>query len=252
MRAGQFLSLTRAQDGDSQGGIATSTPVGAAASSNTSRLPECYTENIMKKEGRSLGDLRRCISEALSDESDRSCVILVTSWADHFLQIKLAQEFAEGNSDARASLFSSNGAFATFSAKLDVAFCAGWIDRDVHHDLHLLRRMRNELAHSIRSLALHDGPFGAMIEKLQVPKRHYQDWGQLRAAATDTGLVVFTGTPPHEVKEDLDINTISFRMGMHVLISVLVANLGIPVDVDGTGETVIFELLEHMGEPRDS
>lgn len=70
-------------------------------------------------------DFGKRVSDALSEESDRACVILVASWADHFLRIKLAQEFSKGNSDARSALFSSNGPFGTFSAKLNAVFCAG-------------------------------------------------------------------------------------------------------------------------------
>ena len=119
------------------------------------------------------------ISDALSEESDRACVILVASWVDHFLRIKLAQEFSKGNSDARAALFSSNGPFANFSAKLNAAFCADWIERDVYQDLQVIRKLRNEFAHSIDSHTLHDEPFHTMVAQLRVPKRQFHDWGQL-------------------------------------------------------------------------
>jgi len=132
-------------------------------------------------------DFRRCISDALSEESDRACVILVASWADYFLMTKLTQEFSKGNSDARSALFSSNGPFATFSGKLNASFCAGWIDRDVYHDLQVIRKLRNEFAHSIDNYTLHDEPLRSMVAKLHVPKRQYRNWGQLGAAATAGG-----------------------------------------------------------------
>ena len=88
-------------------------------------------------------DFGKRIAYALSDESDRGCVILVASWADNFLRIKLAHELDRGTADARSALFTSNGPFATFSAMLNVAFCAGWIDSDVYHDLHVVRKTSN-------------------------------------------------------------------------------------------------------------
>lgn len=188
------------------------------------------------------------VADALSEESDPACVILVASWVDHFLKIKLAREFAKGNSDARSALFSSNGPFATFSAKLNVAFCADWIDRDVYHDLQVIRKMRNEFAHSIGSHTLHDEPFSSMVAKLRVPKREYHDWGQLGAAATDSGIVLFTGERPAEAMEDLDPSRVVFRMGASVIVAVLVANLGIPVDASGASGTFVLELPEHMRE----
>ncbi len=203
---------------------------------------------MMSKKGHISIDFGERISDALSEESDRACVILVASWADHFLRMKLAHEFDKGNADARSGLLSSNGPFATFSAKLDVAFCAGWIDRDVYHDLQVIRKMRNEFAHSIDSHTLHDGPFPTMVAKLRVPKRQFYDWGQLRAAATDSGVMLFAGEPPVEAGEDLDMSEITFRMGASVLVAVLVANLGIPIETGDSARTVVLELPEHLRE----
>lgn len=193
-------------------------------------------------------DFGKRVSDALSEESDRACVILVTSWADHLLRIKLAQEFSKGNADARSALFSSNGPFATFSSKLNAVFCAGWIDGDVFHDLQVIRKLRNQFAHSIDTLNLHDEPFPAMVATLRVPKRQFHDWGQLRAATTDTGVVLFAGEPPDEAIDDLDVSKITFRMGASVIVAVLVANLGIPVNVSGSTGAIVFELPEHMRE----
>ncbi|MCK4871913.1 MAG: hypothetical protein KAS72_04220 [Phycisphaerales bacterium] len=193
-------------------------------------------------------DFLERVSDALSEESDRACVILVASWIAHFLRIKLAQEFSKGNSEARHALFSFNGPFATVSAKLNAVFCADWIDSDVYHDLQVIRKLRNTFAHSIDSHTLHEEPFPAMVAKLRVPKRQFHDWGQLSAATTDTGVVFFTGERPDEATDDLDVSKISFRMGASVIIAVLVANLGIHVDADGLAGTVLFELPEHMRE----
>ncbi len=193
-------------------------------------------------------DFGKRVSDALSEESDRACVILVASWIDRLLKIKLAQEFSKGNSNARNTLFSSNGPFTTFSAKLNAVFCADWIDNDVYHDLDMIRKMRNKFAHSIDSHTLHDEPFPAMVAKLRVPKRQFHDWGQLSAAATNTGVVLFTGERPDEAIDDFDMSKFTFRMGASVIITVLVANLGIPVDAGGSTGTVLLELPEHMRE----
>ena len=200
----------------------------------------------MTKEVGISADFGKCVFDALSEESDRACVILVASWTDHLLRIKLAQEFSKGNSDARDALFSSNGPFATFSAKLNAVYCADWIYGDVFHDLQLIRKLRNVLAHSIDSHTLHDEPLPAMVAKLRVPKRQYHDWGQLGVAATDNGWVLFTGERPDEAIEDLDVSKITFRMGASVIFAVLVANLGIPVDAAGSAGSVLLELPEHM------
>jgi hypothetical protein len=191
-------------------------------------------------------DFGKRISDALSNESDRASVILVASWIDHFLQIKLAHEFDGGNANARSALFSSNGPFATFAAKLNVAFCAGWIDSDVYHDLDIIRKMRNEFAHSIESHSLYDEPFPAMVARLRVPKREFHNWGELRASAIERGVVLFTGERPAEGGEDLDLTKITFRLAASVIIAVLVVNLGIPIDDHERGVSFVLQLPEHM------
>jgi len=193
-------------------------------------------------------DFGKQVSKALAEESDRACVILVTSWADHLLRIRLAQEFAKGNADARGALFATNGPFATLSSKLNAVFCAGWLDRDVYHDLNVIRKMRNQFAHSIEPLDLHNEPFPALVAALRVPKREYHDWGELRAAAIENGVVLFTGERPSEAKEDIDISKITFRMAASVIVAVLVANLKLPLTVNGATNTIVFELPEHMRE----
>lgn len=200
---------------------------------------------MSKKEHISV-DFWKRISDALSDESDRACVILVASWADHFLEIKLAREFGGGNANARSALFSSNGPFAAFSAKVNVAFCAGWIDRDVYHDLDVVRKWRNKFAHSIESHTLLDEPFPTMVAKLRVPKREFYDWGELCASAIDGGVVLFTGERPAEAGEDLKLSKLTFRMAASVLIAVLVANLGIPIKDAKADRTFALELPKHM------
>jgi hypothetical protein len=193
-------------------------------------------------------DFGNRVSEALSQESDRACVILVASRSDYLLRIKLAHEFSRGNSDARSALFSSSGPFSTFSAKLNAAFCAGWIDRDVYDDLQVIRKLRNEFAHSIDNHTLSDEPFPSMVSKLRVPKRQFHDWGHLGAATTDSGVVIFAGERPTKARKDLDVSKLTFRMGASVLVAVLVANLGLPVDAGESIGTIQFELPAHMRE----
>ena len=82
---------------------------------------------------------------SLSDESDRGRVIVTASWIDLLIKVKLMNEFSKGNAEARKSLFSGSGSFATFSAKVNAAFCAGWIDDDVYHDIQVIKKLRKRL-----------------------------------------------------------------------------------------------------------
>lgn len=52
-------------------------------------------------------------------------------------------------------LFKHYGPFASFSAKIDVAYTMGQISKAVHHDLNVIRDVRNKFAHS--AIHLHFG-----------------------------------------------------------------------------------------------
>ena len=189
----------------------------------------------------------KAFEASLSDESDRACVIVAACWIDEFLKVKLMNEFSKGNANSRRSLFSGNGPFATFSAKVNTAFCAGWIDKDVYHDINVIRKLRNVFAHSVDPVSLDAEETRHLIESLKVPHRQFYDWGQVRAASIPRGVIIYTGEKPPEAEEQLHIpGAATFRMALPLVITVLVSNLGIPFATDEEGTIIKIELPKHM------
>lgn len=184
---------------------------------------------------------------SLADESDRARVIVVASWIEEFLKVRLMNEFSKGNADARGSLFSKNGPFSTFSGKINASFCAGWIDGDVYHDIEVIRKLRNAFAHDCGAISLDDEPHRNLLQSLKVPHRQFYDWGRLRAASTADGVVIFTGEEPPEATEELHIpGALTFRMALPIVVSVLVANVGIVFATDQEGTVAKIRLPKHM------
>lgn len=158
-------------------------------------------------------------------------------------------EFSKGNAKARKALFSNNGPFATFSAKINAAFCAGWIDSDVHHDIQVIRKLRNVFAHNYNPMSLDEEENRNLIQSLRVPHRKFYDWGQLRAASIADGVVIYSGDKPPEAREELHIpGAATFRMALPLVLAVLASNLGIPFATDEEGTIAKIELLKHMEE----
>jgi hypothetical protein len=197
-------------------------------------------------------------NKVLAEESDRGRVLLAAAWIEEFLKVKFMNEFSKGNSRSRDQLFSSNGPFATFSGKLNAAFCAGWIDADVYHDVQIIRRIRNECAHSVEPVSLNEERNRKLLECFRVPHREYSDWGKLRAVSTDEGLIIYVGGRPKEAKEDLYIpGALTFSMALSVIVAVLVANLGIPFATEEPNTIAVVKLPKHMevtqpGVPEDA
>ena len=204
----------------------------------------------MKKQGRLYAlhlDCFNALNTTLAEESDRACIVLVVAWVDYFLKVKLMNEFSKGSAKARKQLFSLNGAFATFSAKLNAAFCAGWIDSDVYHDLQTIKKLRNEFAHSVEPLTLNDERVLALLESLRVPRRQYSDFGELRVSSTGHGLVIYTGERPTNAEKDLHIpGRFTFQQAICVIVAVLVANLDILFETNEDGCLAKLKLPKHM------
>ena len=178
--------------------------------------------------------------DELKSESDRGATILAGVWIEQLLERKLATLFTEGNSDARRRLFDFNGPFSDFSSKILAAYCLGWIDSDIHHDIDLVRKIRNRFAHSLHGLDLESPPVRQLIDEFKVADRHYYDWTELRAVATvdGKGFVLYTGEPPEEAGDPLKIQAFRYKWIVSVLVAAVAASLGLAVrDQDPQTET---------------
>ncbi|MBZ0199910.1 MAG: hypothetical protein K8H86_08580, partial [Ignavibacteriaceae bacterium] len=154
--------------------------------------------------------------------------------------------YSHGNSDVRKKLFSENGAFSTFSSKVNIAYCSGWIDSDVFHDIEILRKIRNVFAHSFETLSLNSPDIKKLIAKFLVPHREYYDWGKLKVAALDDGFVMYSGDKPDGAKEDLELpGRLFFIIGMSILYAVILENLGFSVKFSD-GKIIDITLPDHM------
>jgi len=180
------------------------------------------------------------------ESSDRAKVIITVAQIEYLLDMKLKEQFSGGNSNVRKKLFSENGAFSTFSSKVDIAYCSGWIDSDVFHDIEILRKIRNIFAHSFEALSLDSSDIKKLIEKFQVPHREYYDWGKLKIASLDNGIVMYTGDKPDRAKEELEVpGRLFFVIGMSILYAVLLENLRFKVKFSD-GKIIDITLPNHM------
>jgi len=189
-------------------------------------------------------------NKALDGESERGRVLVASMWVDLFLTCRLKNEFGKGNKTARKSLFSPEGPFSSLSAKIDAAFCAGWISADLHHDLHALRKIRNDCAHDLSFAGLNDKTLSKRLATFKTPHRQFHDWGALKAASTaNRSVIIYSGERPTEATGDLDFTVpgnFAFRLAIPVLLTVLISQLQIPFVVDDEGHIVNTKLADYM------
>ena len=174
--------------------------------------------------------------DELRSESDRGATILANVWIEDLLERKLRTLFKKGNSSTRRKLFELNGPFASFSSKILVAHSLGWIDSQIHDDINLVRKIRNVFAHEIHGIDLESPKIRSLIDQFKTPSSYYYDWHELQAAASadGEGLTLYTGEPPDDIGEALDIQRLRYHLTVSLLVTEVAASLGLAIRLQKT------------------
>jgi hypothetical protein len=95
--------------------------------------------------------------ELLKKESDRGCVLIAGAMADEFLGELLRSVFV--GEHIHDSLLGDGPScpLGSFSARIKICRALGMLHDDDHHDLEILRRLRNEAAHFERGKGFSTG-----------------------------------------------------------------------------------------------
>lgn len=80
---------------------------------------------------------------------------------------KLISRFIVKTPTVNREIFSHNGPLETFSSKIDMAYMLALISPAVRKDLHLLRKIRNEFAHTAKPLELTEHRIKSRHEELK-------------------------------------------------------------------------------------
>ncbi|WP_394766725.1 MltR family transcriptional regulator [uncultured Paludibaculum sp.] len=94
--------------------------------------------------------------DVYATESDRAAAILAVSFVENRITDLLLQFMVER--PKVADMFEGDRPLATLSAKISLAFALGLLPPNVHADLGLLRKLRNQFAHSDVAVQFSDSP----------------------------------------------------------------------------------------------
>lgn len=86
--------------------------------------------------------------QEIENQTDRGAAIVGVAWVEEEL-LAAIQSFLQKDKKAWDRLFGRSGSLSTFSAKIDMARLLGIVDEEIASDLHRLRKIRNEFAHSV-------------------------------------------------------------------------------------------------------
>jgi DNA-binding MltR family transcriptional regulator len=86
--------------------------------------------------------------DQLRAETDRGYAILAGTLLDGLLEMLLRKRMLPSVPN---EIFSGYGPLSSFSAKIDLSFHLGFISKGEYAELHRIRRIRNEFAHSLNA-----------------------------------------------------------------------------------------------------
>lgn len=115
------------------------------------------------------------LNEEFHGGGDRSCVISACSIVDHLLG-EILKDFLLPNPNSRDPLFDEPTApLSNFSSRINMAFRLGLIGNRLSRDLHKLRKIRNDFAHSFESRSLSEQAYqdrvNAVISSLELEEK---------------------------------------------------------------------------------
>jgi len=123
--------------------------------------------------GKGLGYLNRVLKEFFA-EDDRSATALVVAEIDFFMH-QLLEAYFLPELKHSSPLLGLNSPLESFGSRIELAFRLGLIPPVFHHDLHLLRRIRNDFAHGRAGITLEEPKIRAKAQKLVLGNSLMQD-----------------------------------------------------------------------------
>lgn len=102
----------------------------------------------------------------IADESPRGMVLVIAAELDRMLLVAIKGLLIDG-AGLKALDQDNQGPISTFSARINLAHALGIIDDTEHRDLNLIRKVRNDFAHSV-SASLSDLSISNRIRELSL------------------------------------------------------------------------------------
>jgi DNA-binding MltR family transcriptional regulator len=99
----------------------------------------------MNEDSSGFSVVREVMAQYLS-ETDRSCAILICSHLDQLLETLLKARLVSIRSKTD-DIFEGYGPLGSFSARIEIAYRLGLISNCMRADLHMVRKIRNHMAH---------------------------------------------------------------------------------------------------------
>ena len=120
----------------------------------------------------------------LKENAERATVILGCARLEYTLE-KLLKKLMINNPEGEDNLFDSDHPLSSFSSKISLSYRFGLIDHGFDKALHMIRRIRNDFAHSMENLNLLESRNrNRLNEAVNLAKKDHA-WEELKSLRTE-------------------------------------------------------------------
>jgi len=152
------------------------------------------------------------IDKLIKNEPDRGAALVGVAYLDDTLRSVL-RDYLVQDTRILDCIFDRSGTAATFSAKIDLAYSVGLLHRMQFNDLHTMRKIRNEFAHSWDDISFQTDN----IKQLCFNLEHSIEWlSQLKKRVSDEVLKKLQPRVPDKSnpREFFRFNLMSIGIGL--------------------------------------
>lgn len=137
----------------------------------------------------SLETLQKIEKDPLLNESDRGCVLVMSSDIENSVR-DLLKDLFNSSSDLSnkkmKNLFDYTGPLGTFSSIIKVSNAIGLIDQKLYEDLERIREIRNSAAHSKDDFSLSSKGSTALLRAMHFDHSKLKTFGEYRQFSLET------------------------------------------------------------------
>ncbi|QOF76074.1 MltR family transcriptional regulator [Variovorax sp. 38R] len=106
---------------------------------------------------------------------DRTCALVLAANLDNRLRELLIAHFLPVDGSKKEEIFEGNGPLSTFSSRITVANLCGLLSEAEHHDLNLIRKIRNFFAHEEENLNFASQKISSRCKSLRLGQELHAD-----------------------------------------------------------------------------
>ncbi len=123
--------------------------------------------------GKGLGYINFVFKESMK-EDDRAAATLIAAELDVHLLKLLSDHLLPHVENISSPLLGRGEPLEAFGARVELAFRLGLIPPIFHHDLHLIRKIRNEFAHGPAGISFEDGRLKRLASRLIIGRQELE------------------------------------------------------------------------------